>query len=224
MLPIILVRGNLDQIITNQAGLYEGNLVRYFQIIFTKAKNLNLPYHNFRHMMHVVWLCYNACEYYADRLNPREMRTLLIAAMFHDFDHRGSTGDDNLNIMLAIRGIEKHILPEDADSLREIITIIQATEYPYKTPSATLSLSAQIIRDADLSQALNAVWLQQVIFGLAAEWKKKPIDVLKAQGAFHQSMKFVTDWGQKMWPQKAIDEKIDEASKLLEILEMQPQK
>lgn len=63
------IRGSLDQLINNKYNLYEGNLRAYFQIIFHKAKNLNNPYHNFRHMMHVTWLSYLACKYYSDVLS-----------------------------------------------------------------------------------------------------------------------------------------------------------
>lgn len=215
----IIVRGNLDKIIINEIGLYEGNLVRYFQIVFNNAKNLNLPYHNFRHMMHMVWLCHCACNFYLGTISPREMRNLLIAAMFHDFDHRGTIGDDDLNIQLAIRGLEKHILPEDLAHLRDIKTIIQATEYPNTTPSTELDLLSQIIRDADSSQALNAAWIQEVIFGLAAEWKKPPIEILRVQESFHRNLKFNTEWAKQMWPQYYIEEKINEANNLLHILE-----
>lgn len=220
MTPTMPVRGTIDQIITNENNLYEGNLVSYFRIIFHEATNVTHPYHNFRHMMHVTWLCHEACIFYIDTLSKRQMRNVLIAAMFHDFDHPGTLGDDNQNIMRSIEGLKKHILPEDSPSLDDIKTIIQATEYPYKTDSSTLSLSAQIIRDADTSQSLNPSWLQQIIFGLAAEWNKPPLDVLKAQGAYHRNLKLVTTWGKQMWPQEKINEKIDEAEKLLKILEL----
>lgn len=214
------IQGSLYSIITNADGLYEGNLIKYFQIVFYNAKNVHKPYHNFRHMMHVVWLCHNACNFYSKTLNKREMRNLLVAAMFHDFDHTGKLVEDTQNIAIALEGLNKYILPEDKPFLQDIEYLIKATQYPYKTPSSELTLSGQIIRDADLSQALNPTWLQQVVFGLAAEWKKTPLEVLKGQGAFHQSFKFATGWAQKLWPQELIEEKIDEATKLLEILEM----
>lgn len=210
----------MDEIISNLDGLYEGNLVHYFQTIFFKATNVNLPYHNFHHMTHVFWLCHQACVYYEDTLSPREMRNLLIGALFHDFDHRGTFGDDHLNAALAIQGLKKYILKEDLPYLDEIVAIIKATEVPYKTPSEALNLSQQIIRDADMSQALNVAWLQQVIFGLASEWNKTPIEVLKEQIEFHKTIKFATVWAQKKWPQKVIDEKIDETTHLLKILEL----
>jgi hypothetical protein len=213
------VRGTLDEMIINKRGLYEGDLIKYFKVIFFKAQNLNLPYHNFRHMMHVTWLCYEACSFYSNILSNREMRNLLIAAMFHDFDHLGRLGNDDINIMIAIRGLQKHILTEDSPYINEIEDLIRATEYPYKKIEGKLSLCKQIIRDADLSQALNPTWLQQVVFGLAAEWKKLPFEVLKGQDTFQKNLKFYSDWAKTKWPQELINEKCEEAARLIQILE-----
>ena len=83
------ISGDLPKIIGNEENLYEGNLIYHFQVLFFRANNLYNPYHNFRHMSHVLWLCYKACQYYSHELPPRQMRALLIAALFHDFDHTG---------------------------------------------------------------------------------------------------------------------------------------
>ena len=81
--------GDLPEIIGNEENLYEGNLILYFRILFYNSTNLKNPYHNFRHTLHVLWLCQKACRYYQKKLTPRQMRNLLIAALFHDFDHPG---------------------------------------------------------------------------------------------------------------------------------------
>jgi hypothetical protein len=83
------ITGDLPEIIGNEENLYEGNLTLYFRILFYNSNNLNNPYHNFRHTLHVLWLCQKACRYYQKKLTPRQMRNLLIAALFHDFDHPG---------------------------------------------------------------------------------------------------------------------------------------
>ncbi|MHB8519950.1 MAG: HD domain-containing protein [Limisphaerales bacterium] len=204
--------------IRNDDNLYEGNLILYFRSVFKYARNLRYPYHNFRHMFHVLWLCYQACCFYNKKLTPREMRNLLIAAMFHDFDHSGLMGDDDLNILKAVRGLERHLLEEDKAHLRDITGLIHTTEYPYKTVPEQLGLSAQIIRDADLSQALTVGWVQQVIFGLATEWSLKPIDVLKMQGPFMSGLKFSTEWGKRMFPKSDIARKVKETNEFLELL------
>ncbi len=217
-------QGSIPEIIRNDKQLYRGDLRAYFKIIFNNAKNLQYPYHNFRHMFHVLYLCYQACGFYQDKhfpnnLSKKEMRNLLIAALFHDFDHSGKMGNDDLNIVIALRGLDKYILSEDLECRDEIAHIIQATEFPHKGITENLILPAQIIRDADLGQSLSAAWIQQIIFGLAEEWNVKPVDVLKIQETFHSKLKFYTEWGQQTFPQIDIDAKIQEAKELIELLE-----
>jgi len=127
-------------------------------------------------------------------------------------------GNDDLNIERAIREFKKYVIQKDREYIEEIISLIQATEYPYKTPSEGLVLCGQIIRDADMSQALSEAWIQQVIFGLASEWNKKPIEVLEMEGAFHKNLKFHTEWALSMFSQRDIDKKVTEARELLELL------
>ncbi len=72
----------IPEIIRNDSLLYEGDLKVYFKAIFYKSQNLNHPYHNFRHTLHMLWLCYQACEFYKDELSPRQMRNLLVRPCF----------------------------------------------------------------------------------------------------------------------------------------------
>lgn len=212
-------RGSIPEIIRNDADLYLGNLTYYFKVVFHKAQNCYCPYHNFRHMLHVLWLCYNACLYYQDRLTKHEMRNLLIATLFHDFNHSGAMGDDDLNIERAIRALRQNILEEDKEEVENIIEIMKATEYPYTVASDGLPLCCRIIRDADLSQALNPAWIQQVIFGLAKEWRIEPIMVLRKQAEFLGQLDFCTEWGRQTFSQSVLDEKIAESLALLELLD-----
>jgi hypothetical protein len=210
------VRGSLSEVILNKNRWYEGDLVQYFCAIF-RARNVHNPYHNFRHTTHVTWLCHHAGGFYS--IEPRPMRNFLIAAMFHDYDHAGRSGDDDLNVARAIRGLEKHVLETDRPFLDDIVTMIRATEYPYTIRSEDLDLRAKILRDADLGQALNPAWLQQVVFGLAVERGERPIETLRLQKTFLSSFKPLTEWGRTMFPQEVIKAKIAEAAELLGILE-----
>lgn len=212
------IKGNIPDVVKNTGKLYEGNLVQYLQIVFNYAENLKNPYHNFRHMCHVLWLCYRACDFYRDKLTPQQMRNLLIAALFHDFDHTGKYGPDIMNIKKAISGFVIHVLPEDKDSLGDIIKIIKNTEYPYTTPSEKLDIQGKIIRDTDISQALSVAWIQQVVFGLSQEWDKTPIEVLKIQVPFLNQIRFNTEWAKKEFPDELIASKITEAQELYNIL------
>ena len=218
------ISGDLPKVIGNEENLYEGNLIYYFQVLFFRANNLYNPYHNFRHMTHVLWLCYNACQYYALELSPRQMRTLLIAALFHDFDHtgrphRGDEDPDGINIEIATSGLRRYLASGDRVILPEIEALIEATHFPYKTDSQKLDLLGKIIRDADLAQALSPVWIQQVVIGLAREAGESPLAMLKAQSSFLTGLRFNTSWAQKLFPRELIDAKIREAAQLLRLLE-----
>ncbi|HEX4165767.1 MAG TPA: HD domain-containing protein, partial [Bryobacteraceae bacterium] len=139
------VTGDLPKIIKNEERLYEGDLTLYFRTLFFRSSNLYNPYHNFRHMLHVLWLCHEACRYYQRELTPRQMRNLLITALFHDFDHPGhphpgEDDPDRINIQIAIAGLRRHIMSTDRAFLPEIEALIEATHYPYKIGSDRLDL------------------------------------------------------------------------------------
>ena len=215
------VRGDIPAIVRNDTGRYQGDLRYYFNVLFSQAKNLNSPYHNFRHMTHVLWLCHSACVFYVHELSKRQKRNLLIAAIFHDFNHRGKPGPDILNIRRALAAFDKYILPKDRLFYEDIETLIRATEYPHKVPSSDLDLSAKILRDADVAQALSPVWMQQVVFGLAKEWGKSPLEVLKMQETFQKNLEFETEWARLMFPRSEIDQKIAEAKEYMELLALE---
>ncbi len=216
------VKGSIPAIVRNDANVYEGDLIAYFRILWLYAQNLSSPYHNFRHVMHVLWLCHQACEYYGSELTFRQKRNLLIAAMFHDFNHTGKKGSDSVNIQAAILALSIHSQPVDADYFEEIRSLIAVTEYPYRVPSEGLSLSARIIRDADMGQSLSTAWIQQVTFGLAAEWGVTPLEVLHRQVDFHKKLGFHTAWGQATFPESDVQAKVDEVRELLELLAIEP--
>jgi hypothetical protein len=216
MSHVFAVRGQVPEVIRNDEGLYEGNLIHYARIIFRNAQNLLNPYHNFRHMLHVAWLCWNACRYYQLQLTSRQRRNLMIAALFHDFDHPGKVGQDDLNIERAIRALDKYILPEDRPHFEDIAGLIRATEYPHQGETVGLELRVQILRDADVMQGFSVAWIQQIL-GFAAEWQKTPAEVLLGQTKFFQELKLSTEWAQKMCPPTEFASKMQEIKELIEI-------
>lgn len=218
-----LTDGTMADVVEDVAGLYGGNLDHYFEVVFSGPNVMN-PYHNFRHMNHVPWLCYEACIFYADRpghLSPREVRNLLIAGFFHDYGHFGQMGDDDLNITRALRGLDRHILPEDKPFQKDIDGLIELTEYPHRADidAPGLPLGALILCDADMCQAFSPAWIQQVIYGLAAEWRISPFEVLKIQERFLQNLAFHTSWAEQKYPRMVIERKILEAARYIRIIE-----
>ena len=214
------VRGTLPQIVRNDEGLYEGDLRHYFRAMFYSAQNVRHPYHNWRHMSHVMVMAYNACKHHRASLTKLQIRKILIGAKFHDFDHSGLIGHDDLNLARAVRGLTAHLLPEDRPYLDDIVWLMQSTEYPYKVSNGELPLSALILRDADMAQVFSMAWMQQVIFGFASEWRKDPIDILRSQIPFLNNVSFHTDWGRSEYPPEVIAEKIQEVNELLELLDL----
>ena len=211
-------RGSLPQIIINHENLYQGNLIEYFQAFFFLNKGLNNAYHNFRHGTHILFLCHEGARFHQRDLTPRQIRNLLIAAIFHDYNHCGAAGDDAQNIEQAIQGLRQVVLDEDRDHLGDIEWLLKGTQYPYVIDDADLPLEGLILRDADMMQAFSVAWIQQVIFGLAAEWQKDPIEVLKMQRSFLGSIAFKTPWGRFMVPNAVLQLKISEAESLYDLL------
>lgn len=208
----------IASIIRNDKGLYAGDLRHYFRKFMQNARNLGNAYHNFRHILHVVYLCHDACEYYRDTFSLRERRHLLIAALYHDYNHPGRAGNDDLNIQFALRGLEQHIQPEDRFALDKISDIISATEFPYTRPFTELSLACLILRDADAAQAMSVAWIQQVVFGLGAEMGVCWQQVLRMQEGFHAGLKFHSSWAREKFPPDMIAAKIAEAKELIDLL------
>lgn len=213
------VVGGLPELIRNKDGVYQGNLASYYQWVFFNATNLNNAYHNFWHLFRTAWLCYRACVYCGDRLTPRQKRNLLIAAIFHDVNHAEKAGNDEENIRRAIEALEEAILPEDEPYLGEIASIIWVTEFPHKVETKFLPILGRILRDADVAQALDVSWIQEVVFGLAKEWGMAPIDVMRNQVVFLENLEFGSEWAQKAFPPSAIAAKLAEVREHLAFLE-----
>jgi len=166
--------------------------------------------------MHVFSRCYEALEYYQNSLPPSTGRALLIAALFHDYDHSGHSGDDKQEVDKAINRMKQALLPEDKPFCDKIETIIRATQYPH-IEKADLSLPEQIIRDADMTQSFSNVWLQEVIFGLAKESQRSPLDILKLQLDFLPQITFYTKWAKRKYACTK-SKKLKEVRELLELL------
>lgn len=187
----------ITDVIINADGVYEGNLEEYFKILFGEASNAYAPYHNMRHMLHVVSECYDGARYYG--FDKRVSRNLLIAALFHDFNHAGKmTGNDDLEVERAVRGLKKFLLPEDDPYMGIIQSHIRSTQFPHKTRNDDLDLAEQVLRDADMSQSLDSDdWIQQILFGLSVEMRMTPRALLNAQEGFLSGLRFASEWGNK---------------------------
>ncbi len=210
--------GSMVQVIQNEGQHYLGDLKHYFAVLCLRANNLYHPYHNLRHMLHVAWLCYDACRYYKNELSSRQRRNLMIGVLFHDFNHSGGTvGSDDENIAMALQGLRTYILQQDKPYLTEIEAIIASTRFPYTVPSRLLELVCQIARDADAAQVFSVAWIQEII-GLGKEKGIDLIPSLNMQLVFLSNMDhFQTEWAKELFEEN-IKAKIDETGSLLAIL------
>lgn len=207
----------ITEVVINTDQRYEGNLREYFKILFTEPVNTVHPYHNIRHMLHVAWECYDGADFH--QLNPREFRNLLIAALFHDFNHSGQmTGNDDLEIERALRALRKYILADDRSSLCVIEDLIKSTQFPHIVREDELSVSAKILRDSDMSQSFSTAWIQQIIFGLSKEMRVSPRKFLSEQVVFLSQIRFVSLWGKTRF-EPLRRKRVKEVMDLLEILQ-----
>lgn len=201
-------------IISNPEGVYEGDLKHYFKVVFN-APNAQVPYHNFRHMMHITCQTYDAIKYYGD-FERRRARALLIAALFHDYGHKGVVGNDSENIAVALSAIRHYVLDRDKDLLPEIEGLISVTEFPHKDCDATRSV--QILRDADMTPAFDDVWIQEVVFGLSKEFGIDALSFLRQELEFIPSVKFSTTWAMEKFSQRK-NERLTEIETIVSFLQ-----
>jgi 5'-deoxynucleotidase YfbR-like HD superfamily hydrolase len=125
-------------------------LLPLWRYVVENNPSANAPYHNNHHMLHMAWL--------ADLLYQSETQQhgevcpihLLVAALFHDYDHTAGVSPDSVNIEQAIDGwAAAYQKFQPANINPELVSeLIRSTEYPYPTPA--LTLEAKCLRDADL--------------------------------------------------------------------------
>ncbi len=212
--------GEIARIITNSDDLYTGvSLSHYFRVVMD-APNIHHGYHGLRHMLYVTWVCYQACKYYErlGNMNKREARNLLIAALFHDYGHCGRDGDDAVNIEVALNGLDEHIADMDRDEYGNINRLVKATQFPHADLGESPTLSEQVIRDADISQAFGTTWIGDIAAGFGSELSKTPIEMLEQQLKFLKGVRFHSDFGKVFFGQEAVNAKFYETKELLSIL------
>jgi 5'-deoxynucleotidase YfbR-like HD superfamily hydrolase len=109
------------------------------------------PYHNTSHMLYMAWL---ADEFFQAHSSEAQStcneRAMIVAALFHDFDHSGGNEPDSVNIDRAVAAWHtayEKLQPKYMDP-RLVEMFIRVTQYPYVGEAKTLE--AKCLRDADL--------------------------------------------------------------------------
>lgn len=175
-------------------------LKKAFKYILINNNSNQNPYHDLNHLMTVLKYCYYGAIY-EGIVNEKELKELLIAAIFHDANHSGGKKTDDLNIKNAKKIIKEFVESQDIEvGIGAINDILDATQYPYVVDE--LSTRQAIIRDADLMQVYEYNWIQQNIGGLSSELNMDFIEFLKPQRKFLESIEFNTDWAKKIKKEK----------------------
>lgn len=155
-----------------------------------------IPYHNFDHLLTVTkW-----CGRLAGMLNlPQfETKALLLAAIFHDFDHSGGKEEDSVNVEHAVEALRYFckIHRERQDIEDFAVDCIRVTEFPFvREPQ---NVAQKIIRDADLLQSIEPNYEEVLVGGLRKELEIKfkrritRAEFCKMQVSFLESLKFYT--------------------------------
>lgn len=173
-------------------------LKKAFKYIILNSKSNDKPYHNLNHLLTVLKYCYAGAKE-ESVFDEKEVRELLIAAIFHDVNHSGGKKTDDINIKNSKIIIKDFIESEDIDvDVDSINKIIDATQYPYEIDGKDLDIRQGIIRDADLMQVFEYNWIHQNIAGLSSEIGLDFLDFVKPQRKFLDSAEFNTKWGKEI--------------------------
>lgn len=185
--------------------------------IIDNSQSIFKPYHNLNHNITVtVFSNYIGVR---EGLPKKEMVELLLAAIFHDFNHSGGEKKDTENIKAAKKGV-KDFLKETGISdidIDNVFNIIDATEYPYVIPNDKLSTQQKIIRDADLCQLFENQRLQMNYLGLGKESNTDMGTQIKNQDKFISTIKFNTKAAKDLFSknQRVIKEELNYLKSIL---------
>ena len=107
----------------------------------------SLPYHNNEHNFMLAVNAHSIGEQLG--MEDDLLKHLLVAGMFHDYNHTGTTLPDSVNIQKALHFLHQNsqVFIEAGLSVPLLQVLIQATENP---PAENYTLPEQVMRDADL--------------------------------------------------------------------------
>lgn len=154
----------------------------------------NAPYHKAEHLFTVTLNCYEASLYYNFTVEAQQV--LILAALYHDFNHSAGEHPDWVNILSAVAGAVDNI-PEyepgmDASRLKRITQVIHSTQYP--AVSRPRNILECIIRDADILQTTEEDELE-FISGLNQE--NGSTLTLESSRKFLKGHSMFTWWGER---------------------------
>ncbi len=165
-------------------------------INLNSTSNYN-PYHGFNH----VFTVFLFVARHIHLLESGKEKELLLAALFHDYNHSGGKfKDDTSNIYLAADGLTKfHELDSEGFDLSFAVDLIFATRYPYNIPDEKLTEEGHLLRDADLSYLFSPISVPMCLGGLRTELNLELEPFLKSQIGFIEGLKFRIPSIERKW-------------------------
>lgn len=152
------------------------------------------PYHGHQHALTVMINSYNGAKIH--NLCFNETKLLLIAALFHDFNHlSGKAASDAENICLAVEGFKTHndfftCLTES--EIKRVEKLIKSTTFPHTNPK---DLTESLLQDSDMLQTLEPDG-SRFLEGLSIESGQSRS--VECNDAFLNNFHFNTPWACKL--------------------------
>ena len=194
-------------------------LTKYFEYLIIRNNANSAGYHNFNHTKTVVIYCYEIAKK-DDKLSVDEIRTLLLAALFHDFNHSQGKFSDTENVKNAIAILRLFCIGiESANTINTASEIIKATEFPHVIPDEDLTPLQIIIQDADFLQMCTDDFIQTIMIGYfqselnQLDFKKN----LEGELKFLNTVKYQTDAAKEIAAIK-LPEKIALVNRMLALI------
>lgn len=165
-----------------------------------RRTNMSQPYHNEQHLFIVTLASAAGANHY--NLTAREKRALILAALYHDYNHTGKAGvPDAINIERALEGVENFISSagyssithKDAEAVKHLI---RATLHPNQERPA--NISEAIIRDADMMEWFEPD-AEELLAGLNEELCPDSPFTMQTTEAFLRKHSFLTQWGMNLF-------------------------
>lgn len=169
--------------------LIKGNtlLEKAVKWILDNNKNSTGVYHDINH-------CFDVAYHVA--LLELSNDQLMLAALFHDFNHSAGSLKDSANIDLALTGyyeFKKSILEESDFKYDLVEDYIRCTEFPYVEPTEKMPYLKQLIREADMASLFKMTFIETGVLGLAKELKISIPEQLENQIEFVKNLTLYTD-------------------------------
>ena len=176
----------------------EYNLEKYLKILLEDNSGNNNQYHNFFHSQCVFVNSYKIAKY-ENKFDDNDIRNLLIASLFHDFNHSAGLLKDHQNVHLAVVALSFYFKDEESVKNFKIIKdLIYKTEFPFNEEiDNELTDLEKVLRDADIMQTVESNFIQQILFGLYNELKIEN-DLIKRinyQIEFMKTIRLFTEYG-----------------------------